>query len=934
MSEPLRAGHAAGLLARNVQKRLSRAQEKVLQRLGKADETKDDLFLELVQRFNQQQLEGSRLCRDLRAYLAAIKVLQEAGARLNQDLIELYDTSWPGQEELNTNVEMSSLLWDDYHEKLEGQALISLENYLAQFPDIKARIAKRSRKLVDYDGARHHMAGLQQAKKQDEAKLTKADEEFQKVQKVFEEINSELQEELPILWNSRVGMYVNMFQNLACIEDNFHKEIGKLSHDLFELMSQLAEHHIENTSSLSSPTRKAPPRPVTSPWSPSADSSSNIEFEESRTLSSSSLSSNEPMDNSSIPEEDTKTSSQVSPCYATLGEEENGPEGIPRSQVAVTVAEGGGETTAALMGTKMPSPVHSPTKPVPSALASPTNKQPTARPRQALECEQMTKNAFESPSPEFKPEPSSKVPLPSSPLPESADFPSLTDCTQCENDEVNSTRMAEMIVHPGFGQETAEDIASRHTSNICSDLLTSPGPRNNNGTTAYTDLPSSAMQGVSGLVTEQGTSGHSTEQGTSSPSTKQGASSPCTVQGASGPGTEQGTSGSSTEQEASGPGTERGASSLCTKQGASSPCTKQGASSPSTKQGASSPCTVQGASGPGTEQGTSGSSAEQGASGPGTERGASSLCTKQGASSPCTKQGASSPSTKQGASSPCTVQGASGPGTEQGTSGSSAEQGASGPGTERGASSLCTKQGASSPCTKQGASSPSTKQGASSPCTVQGASGPGTEQGTSGSSAEQGASGPGTERGASSLCTKQGASSPCTKQGASGPSTKQGASSPCTKQGASGPGTERGASGPGTEQGASGHSAEPPSGPGAEQGASGPSAEHGASVPKLLERQNPAQEAKEKDLTATTIENADLPPGFLYKVIAEHEYSATDSDELTLREGDVILVVAPHSPEEQDDGWLTGVKNADWQKHGTTQGFAGVFPENFTERLL
>uniref|UniRef100_A0A8C4QY20 Myc box-dependent-interacting protein 1 n=1 Tax=Eptatretus burgeri TaxID=7764 RepID=A0A8C4QY20_EPTBU len=735
-----------------------------------------------------------------------IKVLQEAGAQLNQDLMELYDTSWPGQEELNTIVEMSSLLWEDYHEKLQGQALISLENYLAQFPDIKARIAKRSRKLVDYDSARHHMAGLQQAKKQDEAKLTKADEEFQKVQKVFEEINSELHEELPILWNSRVGMYINMFQNLACIEDNFHKEIAKLSHDLFELMSQLAVHQTENTSSLSSPTRKAPPRPVTSPWTP-ADSPSNIDLEEGRTLSSSSLSSSEPMENCPMPEELKKTSSQDSPCHTTLIEEENGPGGIPQSPVVVTAAEGEGETTAALMGTKMPSPVHSPTKPVPSALASPTNKQPTANPRQAPKC-QITPNAFESPSPEFKPEASSKVPHPS-PLPASADFPSHTDCSQSENYEVDITPITEMIVHPGFGQETAQVIASRHTSNICSDLLTSPCPRNNNGATTYTDLPSNAEQG------------------------------------------------------ASGPGAE------------------QGASRPGAEQGASRPGAEQGASGPGAEQGASGPGAEQGASGPGTE---------------------------QGASGPGTEQGASGPAAEQEASVPSVEQGASGPGAEQEARVLGTEQGASSPGKEQGVSAPGKEQGASGPGAEQGASGPGKEQGASGPGAEQGASGPSKE------------------QGVSAPGKEQVASGPGAEQGASGPGKEQEASGPGAEQGASG--------PSKEQGASGPGTEQGASVPKLLEIHNPTQRAKDKDLTPTTNKNTDLPPGFLYKVIAEHEYAATDSDELTLREGDVILVVAPHSLEEQDDGWLTGVKNADWQKHGTTQGFAGVFPENFTERLL
>ncbi|MGH0121103.1 UNVERIFIED_CONTAM: hypothetical protein FKN15_070772, partial [Acipenser sinensis] len=92
-------------------------------------------------------------------------------------------------------------LWEDFHQRLVDGALITLDTYLGQFPDIKTRIAKRSRKLVDYDSARHHLESLQNAKRKDDGKITKAEEEFNKAQKVFEELNVDLQEELPSLWD-------------------------------------------------------------------------------------------------------------------------------------------------------------------------------------------------------------------------------------------------------------------------------------------------------------------------------------------------------------------------------------------------------------------------------------------------------------------------------------------------------------------------------------------------------------------------------------------------------------------------------------------------------------------------------------------------------------------------------------------------------------
>uniref|UniRef100_A0A7M4DWP1 Bridging integrator 1 n=1 Tax=Crocodylus porosus TaxID=8502 RepID=A0A7M4DWP1_CROPO len=195
-------GVTAGKIASNVQKKLTRAQEKVLQKLGKADETKDEQFEQCVQNFNKQLSEGSRLQKDLRTYLTSVKAMHEASKKLTECLQEVYEPEWPGRDDTNKIAENNDLLWTDFHQKLVDQALLTMDTYLGQFPDIKSRIAKRGRKLVDYDSARHHFEALQTAKKKDETKIAKAEEELVKAQKVFEEMNVDLQEELPSLWNS------------------------------------------------------------------------------------------------------------------------------------------------------------------------------------------------------------------------------------------------------------------------------------------------------------------------------------------------------------------------------------------------------------------------------------------------------------------------------------------------------------------------------------------------------------------------------------------------------------------------------------------------------------------------------------------------------------------------------------------------------------
>ncbi|XP_048201671.1 myc box-dependent-interacting protein 1 isoform X9 [Perognathus longimembris pacificus] len=269
MAEMGSKGVTAGKIASNVQKKLTRAQEKVLQKLGKADETKDEQFEQCVQNFNKQLTEGTRLQKDLRTYLASVKAMHEASKKLNECLQEVYEPEWPGRDEANKIAENNDLLWMDYHQKLVDQALLTMDTYLGQFPDIKSRIAKRGRKLVDYDSARHHYESLQTAKKKDEAKIAKAEEELIKAQKVFEEMNVDLQEELPSLWNSRVGFYVNTFQSIAGLEENFHKEMSKLNQNLNDVLVSLEKQHGSNTFTVKAqPSDDAPAKGNKSPSPP------------------------------------------------------------------------------------------------------------------------------------------------------------------------------------------------------------------------------------------------------------------------------------------------------------------------------------------------------------------------------------------------------------------------------------------------------------------------------------------------------------------------------------------------------------------------------------------------------------------------------------------------------------------------------------------
>ncbi|XP_071218710.1 amphiphysin isoform X5 [Salvelinus alpinus] len=262
-----------GIFAKNVQKRLSRAQEKVLQKLGKADETKDDHFDQAVQNFKRQETEGSRLQREMKAYLAAVKAMQQASMNLTESLHEVYEPDWHGKDDVLSIGKNCDVLWEDFHQKLVDSSLITLDTYLQQFPDLKIRVAKRSRKLIDYDSARHHLETIQAVVNRSDRKVSKAEDELKKAQKVFDELNVDLQDELPTLWDSRVGFYVNTFKNVTNLEAKFHREISVLCKQLYEVMTKLGEQHSDKMFTIQgAPSDSGPLRLSRAPSPPDSDS--------------------------------------------------------------------------------------------------------------------------------------------------------------------------------------------------------------------------------------------------------------------------------------------------------------------------------------------------------------------------------------------------------------------------------------------------------------------------------------------------------------------------------------------------------------------------------------------------------------------------------------------------------------------------------------
>ncbi|RZF35238.1 hypothetical protein LSTR_LSTR009362, partial [Laodelphax striatellus] len=149
------------LIAKSVSKHAGRAKEKILQNLGKVDRTADDIFDEHLQNFTRQHSAATRLQKEFNNYIRCIRAVQAASKSLMDSLNEIYESQWTGHDLVYVQAQNAEMLWQDFSHKLADQVLIPLNTYQAQFPEMRKKIEKRNRKLVDFDSQRHNMQSLE-----------------------------------------------------------------------------------------------------------------------------------------------------------------------------------------------------------------------------------------------------------------------------------------------------------------------------------------------------------------------------------------------------------------------------------------------------------------------------------------------------------------------------------------------------------------------------------------------------------------------------------------------------------------------------------------------------------------------------------------------------------------------------------------------------
>lgn len=228
-----------------VTKKTRRAKARLLQNFGKADKTTDEIFEVYQANFNRQQSTALNLQKHVRQYVHCLKELHETTKGLSQCMLEMHEQDWPKHDDFENNAYELDHINEDLEEKLKESVLVPLEQYLGQFADMREKIAKRGRKLVDYDSQRHTYEMLQQhqtSKQQtDDSKLSKSRDQLEEARRVYEALNNELHDELPSLYDNRLPFIITVFQRLFSSKVTYHNDSAKVNKNYLETVEQLAK---------------------------------------------------------------------------------------------------------------------------------------------------------------------------------------------------------------------------------------------------------------------------------------------------------------------------------------------------------------------------------------------------------------------------------------------------------------------------------------------------------------------------------------------------------------------------------------------------------------------------------------------------------------------------------------------------------------------
>ncbi|CAI2351894.1 unnamed protein product [Caenorhabditis sp. 36 PRJEB53466] len=232
----------ADLFNKHLKKATNRTKEKLLEGIGKAKATQDEVFDQHAANLVKQSKACEKLHKDVKTYAAALKTLLTAEKQLRDTIREAYEPEWPDREHLTAIFDNLDIQTNELEKTVCEDLPQTVTQYVNQFADHKKKIEKRGRKLVDYDSAKNTFNSVKASSKKDnDPKLAKATTELQNAEQLYSEMNNELLEILPAVYDSRITFFVDTLQTLFNANSVYQTDASKFHKQIVMQLDTLGE---------------------------------------------------------------------------------------------------------------------------------------------------------------------------------------------------------------------------------------------------------------------------------------------------------------------------------------------------------------------------------------------------------------------------------------------------------------------------------------------------------------------------------------------------------------------------------------------------------------------------------------------------------------------------------------------------------------------
>ncbi|KAK9477933.1 hypothetical protein V1514DRAFT_332378 [Lipomyces japonicus] len=209
-------------------KAVNRAGTTVMMKTGQIEKTIDREFELEERRFRTLESAANKLQIEAKGYLDSLRAMTASQTRIAETIDAFYGESGANDgvsKYYRTAVED---LDADTVKALDGPfratVLEPISRFCSYFPDINEAIKKRNHKLLDYDAMRSKVRKLVDKPSDDVQKLPKAEKDAEEAKEIYEELNTQLINELPQLIDLRVPYLDPSFEALVKIQLRFCSE--------------------------------------------------------------------------------------------------------------------------------------------------------------------------------------------------------------------------------------------------------------------------------------------------------------------------------------------------------------------------------------------------------------------------------------------------------------------------------------------------------------------------------------------------------------------------------------------------------------------------------------------------------------------------------------------------------------------------------------